>query len=377
MNYMIQTRRRRFLLYALTIVSGMVISCVVLALIGYNSNQQLPTGPEMMDRMDPLDKIRLAEALHLKAELGDQIWPGYAAMDAPVIIWNDEYEFLFGVSSPPAGWEPVLDDAFEGQPYFRRPADDPQNFAVWVGDRWAASIFTKYLADAGLISAIQGLLPPGIADIFPYRIFIQPSELQISAVQHEYLHVVQAELAPDKFAAADDIYDLGEQYWSLDGEMRSAWEEEIDLLIKAAQTSIEADAKERTRQFLVARDKRRQGIGLENTLIDYERQFEWLEGTAKFAELLSWQEASRNHGYVSLPEMASDPDFKNYETFEARWDQEIAQTRRQAREEGDVRFYYTGMLQAYLLDHLLPDWKDRIMEDGVYLEDLLRETVAP
>jgi hypothetical protein len=377
MNFMLQTRSRRFTLYALTIVAGIVISCIVLALIGYSSNQKLPTGPEITDRMDPLDKIRLAEALHLKAELGDQIWPGYASMDAPVIIWNEEYEFLFGVSEPPLDWELVPDDTFDGQPYFRRSAEDSQNFAVRVGDQWAASIFTKYLVDFGLISAIQGLLPPVIADVFPYRIFIQPSELQISTVQHEYFHVVQAELAFEKFAAADDIYGLGERYWPLDSEMQSAWKNEIDLLIKAVQTSNDGDAKELTRQFLAARDQRREDIGLDATLIDYERQFEWLEGTAKFAEMFSWQEASQNHGYISLPEMATDPDFKDYETFDSRWDQEMAQTRRQAREEGDVRFYYTGMLQAFLLDRLLPNWKDRIMEEGVYLEDLLRQVITP
>ena len=200
MNFMLQTRRRRFTLYALTIVAGMVVSCLVLAVIGYNSNQKLPSGPEITDRMTPIDKVRLAEALHLKAELGDAVWPGYTGLDAPVIIWNDEYEFLFGMSTPPSDWEAVPDDDFEGQPYYRRPADDPQNFAVPVGDQWAASVFTKYVLDSSLISAVGDLLPPVISDIFPYRIFIQPSELQIAGVQHEYFHVVQALDAPDKFA---------------------------------------------------------------------------------------------------------------------------------------------------------------------------------
>ena len=55
MNFMLQSRRRRFTLYALTIVSAMVISCAVLALIGYNSNQKLPTASAVTDRMEPLD----------------------------------------------------------------------------------------------------------------------------------------------------------------------------------------------------------------------------------------------------------------------------------------------------------------------------------
>ena len=375
MNFMLETRRRRFTLYALTIIAGMVISCAVLALIGYRSNQKLPTSPEITNRLGSLDKTRLAEALQLKAELGDKIWPGYAALDAPVIIWNADYEFLFGVVSPPDGWETVPDENFAGQPYFRRKADNPQNFAVQVDDRWAASIFTKYLADAELISAIQDLLPPGIAAVFPYRVFIQPSELQISAVQHEYFHVIQAEFAPQKFAVAEDVYGLDDRYWARDEEMRSAWKTEADLLIKAVQADNDGDAAELARQFLVARQQRRDEISLPPDLVDYERQFEWLEGLAKFAELESWRAASQSIVYRPLPEMATDPDFKAYNTFDSRWNQEVAQTRRQAGVAGEVRFYYTGMLQAFLLDRLLPDWKIKIMENGIYLEDLLRVAV--
>ncbi len=376
MNFMIQTRSRRFALYALTIVAGMVISCLVLGVIGYNSNQKLPSGPEITDRMTPLDKVRLAEALHLKVELGDVVWPGYAGLDAPVIIWNDDYEFLFGMSTPPSGWEAVPGDDFEGETYYRRPADDPQNFAVPVGDQWAASVFTKFILDASLIAAVRDLLPPVISDIFPYRIFIQPSELQITGIQHEYFHVVQALETPIKFAEADAIYQFGDQYWLLDNDMQSAWGEEIELLIKAVETSADGDSIEFGRQFLAQRDQRRQEFGLPADLLAYEASIEWLEGTAKYVELRSWQEAGRDPGYSPLIEMETDPDFKDYEDFDGQWSQALRQTRQQAGKEGDVRFYYTGMLQAFLLDRLTPDWKVRIMGDGVYLESLLREVLV-
>ena len=376
MNFMLQSRRRRFTLYALTIVLGMVISCIVLASFGYNSNQKLPTSPEFTDQMEPLDKVRLSEALQLKAKLGDAVWPGFGALDAPVIIWNEDYEFLFGVSNPPADWEAVPGDYFEGQPYFRRPADDPQNFAVPIGDHWAASIFTKYLVDQALISGISGLLPSGISEIFPYKIIIQPSELQISGVQHEYFHVAQAEFAPQKFADAEAFYPVGDRYWVADPGMQPAWSEEMKLLIEAVDASSAGDAAELGRHFLEQREQRRQRSELDTELIAYEARLEWLEGTAKYVELRSWQEANRNQSYVSLPEMANDPDFQNYETFKSHWSQEMRTAREQATREGDTRFYYSGMLQAYLLDRLMPDWQERILDENVYLEDLLREALA-
>ena len=103
---------------------------------------------------------------------------------------------------------------------------------------------------------------------------------------------------------------------------------------------------------------------------------EWLEGTAKYVELRSWEEAGSDPDYAPMVELVADPDFEDYEEFKSQWTQELRQTRRQAGVEGDVRFYYTGMLQAYLLDRLMPDWKERILDDGVFLDDLLREALG-
>jgi hypothetical protein len=229
--------------------------------------------------------------------------------------------------------------------------------------------------DKSLITAVSDLLPPLISDIFPYRIFLQPSELQITGVQHEIFHVFQTLHSPDKFAGAEATYQFDESYWHLDGDMQPAWKEEIELLIKATETSSNGDAIEIVRQFLAIRDQRRQDFGLSADLIAYEVSMEWLEGTAKYVELRIWEEAGRDPNYVPLVEMSADPDFENYEEFNSQWNQAVRQTRRQAGVEGDVRFYYTGMLQAYLLDRLMPDWKERIFEDGVFLDDLLWEVL--
>jgi hypothetical protein len=46
-----------------------------------------------------------------------------------------------------------------------------------------------------------------------------------------------------------------------------------------------------------------------------------------------------------------------------------------AGNDGDGRFYYSGLAQAVLLDHLLPGWKVQALDEGLSLEELLASTV--
>ena len=92
------------------------------------------------DRLGPAEKAELTEALTLKSSLGDEVWPGLAAADIPLILFNDRYEFLVGLPTAPAPWELVEGDDFAGQAYFRRAGVEGQAFAIPVGDRWAGSL---------------------------------------------------------------------------------------------------------------------------------------------------------------------------------------------------------------------------------------------
>jgi hypothetical protein len=368
------SKARRFIGCSLL---GLVVLCLVAAAISALSNRSLPTGPERLDSLTPLDKARLAEALQLKRSLGNQVWPGFGEMDIPVIVWNKDYSFLVGYADPPQDWQPVPGEAFQGQPYYRKQEADPQNFAVQVGDRWVASIATKYETDAFLIAGFQDFLPPVIEQIFPYRILIQPSEVQIAAVIHESFHVLQAQVSPDRLEAAEGAHRYGERYWPADEAVHAAWSAEINLLAEALSADSNEEAAEFTRQFLQQRQARRSQHSLDLQLIDYERQLEWEEGLAKYAEMeilrQAWRLAS---DYQPLAALDEDPEFNDYQIFPQRWSQEISQMKRQASQEGENRFYLTGMAQATLLDRLMPDWKGRALEADVYLEDLLREAIT-
>ena len=112
-------------------------------------------------------------------------------------------------------------------------------------------------------------------------------------------------------------------------------------------------------------------------LIDYENQREWVEGLARYVELESWRLANTVETYRFDDSMQSDPEFKQYRGFSNRWNRELDQMKRMYDDEGDGRFYYSGMAQAYLLDRLSPDWKDRLFNDPTLnLEILLSQAVG-
>lgn len=365
-------RRWRILIWAIV---GLVGLCLAGSLLSALSNLTLPDRVESGAQLPAIDKARLAETMRLKEELSDQVWPGLAEAEIPVLIWNRDYSFLVGVDEAPSGWQEVKGDTFQGKPYFQQLSDDPQNFAVQVGEEWVASMGTKLEHDLFVREMIQETVPPPINQIIPYRLLIQPSEVQMSAVLHEVFHVFQRSLAQARLEDAELAYQDDEHYWKVDPQMSEEWKEEIDLLAEAMATSSDEAAADLATQFLARRQERRLAHSLNLALVDYERRLEWLEGLAKYVELQFWRHAAEADGYQPLLTTAEDPDFDAYDGFNRRWSQEISQMKRQAGQDGDVRFYYTGMAQATLLDRLSPSWKDQVMRDGVWLEDLLGQAI--
>lgn len=362
------------------ILLGLIVLLLLAAGGSALSNINLPTGPAQLDRLSAMDKARLAESLKLKSVVGESVWPGWGKTDVPVVIWNRETEFLIGLSSSPLGWTLVADDTFLGQIYYRRPADNPQNFAVRLEDApndvWAASMGTKWEADLFLREQFQEMLPPVLAQIIPYRLMILPSEVQITGVLHETFHVYQAQVALDRLNAAESAQSRENVYFQVDADMGDGWQQETALLRSALEAKSNANAADLARQFLAQREARRIQANLTPDLVDFERQLEWEEGLAKYVELTAWRQAADTSTWQPMPELVDDGYFKAYKTFDQRWTQELGVLARSSTEESTTRFYYTGMAQAVLLDRLAPDWKEQAMQPDIWLEDLLTAATA-
>ncbi|NJO81786.1 MAG: hypothetical protein HC828_02760 [Blastochloris sp.] len=385
------TRRIRRLL-RLGALGLLALIILVLGLSAF-SNLGLPTHSAVADRLDASEQARLAEALHLRQELGAAVWPGWDTAAIPLVVYNEGYAFALGHPDPPRGWrevpsgeqhgavwQAVPDDTFAGQPYFRQPLADgdatPQAFTVRLGDRWAASMTTYEWTRIALADHLRQELPTPLRPVFPYRLFVGQfiSDWYIAALAHESFHAFQGMQAPDRLAAAENAVRRDEPRYPWDEQLAiDAWRVELELLVAASQASDEQVAALAT-DFLKHRAERRATLGLSAALIDYEQQREWLEGLGKYAELALWRAAATTPGYQPLDAMAADADFDAYASFEQHWNQELAQAQRMADDHGDGRFYYTGMLQAFLLDRLMPAWKTRAFDTT--LDALLAEAVS-
>ena len=356
-------------------LAGLFGICLILSGVSLISNRKLPS-EDHADQLSELDKARLSESLQLKSALGDQVWAGWGDSDISVIIWNDSYEFLFKFKEePPADWSIMANDDLNGEPYFRREAGEPQNFAVRVNDTWTASIATKDAADLFLINSYRGFLPSPIKQIFPYRLLLQPSETQIGALLHETFHVYQYQIAPNRMDIAESIHQLGDQYETVSETFTSEWKSESALLANALEAETREEKINLVDQFLSMREARRKNHQLSNELIDYERWLEWEEGTAKYIEVAILKTASETPDYLPVADMKNDTDFKQHQAFSQRWSQEMIQLRYQTT-SGESQFYMAGMAQAFLLDSLLPEWKEQYWKDDIFLEDLLRLAIT-
>ncbi len=394
------TRKKKRL--SLWLVLSLLGLCLGLSAISAVFNLFVPDQSIDPDRLAELDMVRVLEAQHLRQELGDQVFPGLQSVDIPALIFNEENAFLTGVQDPETGWVKVPQEtqrgdtwqampALENYPheiYYRSaydrhdPKQEPDAFTVRVGDTYVASLPSAEWFRIGLMNQFRMDLPGFLKPVFPYSliasIFIPNSDTYLSMIQHESFHAFQAVWAQGRLDAAEwDGIRLADQYPWENQEGIAAWQQELEVLKSALKSEDKEETRQLAQQFLNLRDARRESMQLSADLIRYENQREWVEGLARYAELETWRLASTDDQYQPIAAMQSDRKFKGYQTFDTRWIRELDQITRMASDEGDGRFYYTGMAQAYLLDQLHPSWKLTLGADPMLnLEDLLRQAMT-
>jgi hypothetical protein len=164
---------------------------------------------------------------------------------------------------------------------------------------------------------------------------------------------------------------VSEKHYPFEDEgFKQAWNTEGSLITAALREKDESERLGLIQKFLGVRTKRRSDASLSPGLLLYERELEWLEGLAKYAELRFSELCS------SEEENAGSKDYRVVRN-RARMDF-YSRLNRLGDLHGDLRFYLSGAAQAMTLDTISPGWKQEIMRDeNIGLEDLLQAAVYP
>ena len=380
------------------ILVGFLLLLVAVVLISALSNLGLSGSSRVVDRLDDDEKALIAEAIHLRKNLGEEIWPGWEVAEIPVLVYNESFAFLVGLEQPADGWykpprgpqrgaawELVPGDNFYGQPYYRQSLPNaeitPEAFTVKVGDHWVASFPTKEWLEISLRQQMQSDLPSFLRPLVPYRLvlrlFLKGSDGYMAGLLHESFHAFQGLVAPGRLNTAElSANEQADRYPFQDEAMVTTWQADLDVLVAALQAANREERAAMAAQFLSQRDNRRKQLSISPAQQDFERQREWLEGLARYAELGVWRVGGNAETYLPLAAAEQLSDYSVFAAHIRRWSEELDTMVRMADDPGDGRFYYSGMAQAMLLDSLLPGWKERAFQLGVFLEDLLRASLV-
>jgi hypothetical protein len=364
------------------------------------SNLLFHVRSDEVDHLTDLDKARVTEAFQLRGEFGDSLWKGWSDAKIPLIIYNEEYAFLIGISNPSSGWRTVPQDLPRGGPWEIVPGDSvdgmeyyrqrhsneqasPQAFTMRVGAAWAASMSTKDWTTIKMGNDIRDNLPSVIRPLVPYRLIARVflglamnTDAYICALGHESFHAFQGIVAANRLISAEEaLSHLGKSYPWDDPLFNAAWNAELNVLADALMAKDEKVTVELSEKFLSLRRARRLSAHLDSSLVNLEQLREWEEGLGKYTELALWNRAAADSLYSPVKGLSGDSDFDGYKRFRRQWVREVSTLRLQSHGV-ESRFYYAGMAQGFLLDRLLADWKTRILSENAFLESLLSEAIA-
>lgn len=367
-------RRNRWITIIILSLLGL---CLLTAGASFISNQFLPKASSTQDELSQEDLYRAEETLHLMDVIGDQTWPGLNS-NIPLLLFNESHAFLINSQENLEDWRLQEGAKVNDLPvYVQEKRSNYQAFTERLSNgQYAGSMTTKNATNVSFINLFKEDLPPVISQVFPYHLMLLSTDQYITALVHESFHAFQAENYLARFEDAEKAYRSTVAYENLYPEMGEAWETEVQFLIDAIEEKDPTKQIALIQNFLNTREQRRNDVNLSEAFELYEKRFEWLEGSAKYVELEIWENGSDFSSYQPISSILEDKDFDAYQGFDKCWKNELNNAKTAAKNGSETLFYYSGMLQAYLLDILMPEWQLKIDDTDIWYEDLLADAIS-
>jgi hypothetical protein len=210
--------------------------------------------------------------------------------------------------------------------------------------------------------------------------FIPDPYFKLQVILHEAFHVYQNKKAPEKEANEMVVA----QYPLLDPENNALYVMEGNILKDALFAQDSNASLEKIKEFVAVRSYRQSR--LDSSCVEYEDLNEYSEGLAKYVE---YKFMKIGEAIEPTKEMYFHQGFNGYRgilsnKFRSAVDNMVnivaVNDDRFGNKfgSGPLRFklYDLGACQALLLDYAMPRWKEKIFQPGIYLTDLLKQSVA-
>ncbi len=271
---------------------------------------------------------------------GETIFPGFNGKDIDLIIYNDSYEFLICDNEDDYQWEHIEKNDELNKNIYKRNANDPQAFAVYLNDRWVGSMSTK--------NRYNKFITKNTGYLFPPQLVMLDEQHYIGTIIHEIVHAFQGNNNDLRVRNAKSIQMLCSNYYD-DNKFNELIIEEAYYLEQAINATNKKDAIEYAKGFIETRQKRRIECNMNNKEVKNEIEFEWLEGLARYAEYKS----SANSKSLLR---------KNMDKIEQK-----------VKIHSDDRYYTLGMAEALVLDKLQKNWKNEMFDKDFSLEKKIEQ----
>lgn len=302
---------------------------------------------ELGDRVSAADMARVREFYRLSAAVQDDVWQGWSAVPAPVLLVKEKSEFLTHHPSPPAEFKKVDDD------WRARPRQFPVDFQA----------------------TFPAFGPPSLIVIGdPAHTQSQTSTPWLFTLMHEHFH--QLQYAQPRYFAAVEALELsnGDKtgMWMLNypfpydkPEVARAFRELRDLLLTALGQQDGDRFTKLAQEYLMQRRR------FFSSLPDNDRKYLsfqlWQEGVARYTEVRSAEAAAK---FAPTAEFAALSDYEPFDHYAQRFRSKTLDELRQADLPTWKRnvVYSFGAAEGFLLDRLRPNWKDRYFRQMLSLD---------
>lgn len=318
-----------------------------------------PSGPAPSRQ----DLLYAREYRRLLTARAATVWPGWGRRVPPLLQRKGSCEYLIGHPRPPRGFARLTGIEVLGSPVYIASSGTSTPGPVastWkVGSVWAAMVPTR----GDFQRALDRALGSGAVRL--------SDTTYMRSLVHEAFHAHQLTVTHATLPSFGSTLDERQAVDLLSpvGDVESLFAREGDALASALGASTIRAARNEAARFIALRAQRRDATSDPAALGAFERQLEWMEGTARYADLQLILLAG-TRAYAPTKGVRYTPADLYRRTF---LDGLAVRAPRPDGLRG--RWQDLGAAEGMLLDRLAVGWREAAVPGRRSLEELLHQAV--